>query len=54
MATQHCLDCKEPVSLGAYHCPNCRRLANYGQTMFILRVTFLALIAWNLFAYRPF
>ena len=54
MAMQHCLDCKEPVSLGAYHCPNCRRLANYGQMMFILRVVWLILIAGTLFANQPF
>jgi RNA polymerase subunit RPABC4/transcription elongation factor Spt4 len=54
MATQACLDCKETVSLGAYHCPNCRRLTNYGQTIFIIRVTLLAVITWNLFWYQPF
>ena len=54
MATQSCLDCEKPVSLGAYHCPNCRRLTSHGSSIFLMRVTFLALIAWNLFAYQPF
>ncbi len=54
MATQQCLDCKEPVSLGAYHCPNCRRLTGHGASIFLIRVTLLAAIAWNLFWYQPF
>ena len=54
MATQSCLDCKEAVSSAAYHCPHCRRLTNYGQMIFIIRVSMLAIVAWNLFLYRPF
>ena len=54
MATQSCLDCKEAVSPAAYHCPHCRRLTNTGQMIFIVRVTLLAAIAWNLFLHQPF
>ncbi len=54
MATQSCLDCKEAASPAAYHCPHCRRLTNFGQTIFITRVALLAVIAWHLFAYQPF
>lgn len=54
MANQYCPDCKEPVSLAAYHCPNCRRLSNYGSLTFFIRVMLLALIAGHLFWRQPF
>ena len=54
MANQYCPDCKEPVSLAAYHCPKCRRLSSYGSATFLIRVTFLAVITWNLFSRQPF
>ncbi len=54
MAMQYCLDCKEPASQGAYHCPNCRRLTSYGAFIFVIRVALLGVIAWNLFWHQPF